>query len=88
MFFLKSAFCRVFQTAFRFVLPILPYREPQIIDSCDQLGSVFKKESIKSVLIVTDKGIINNGLVKPVEDVLKKNVFLTLCMIILNLTPQ
>ena len=30
-------------------------------------------ENIKSVLIVTDKGIVSNGLVTPVIDVLKKN---------------
>lgn len=71
MFFLKSVFCRVFQTAFRMMLPILPYREPEIINSCSGLYEVFKKESIKSVLIVTDKGIVKNGLVMPLEEVLK-----------------
>jgi len=57
MFFLKSAYCRVFQTAFRLALPLLPYREPDIIHSCSDLGSVCKKEKAASVLIVTDKGI-------------------------------
>ena len=73
MFFLKSAYCRVFQTAFRMALPILPYREPEIINSCSGLSEVFKKGNIKSVLIVTDKGIVNNGLVVPLEEVLKDN---------------
>ena len=73
MFFIKSAFCRVFQTAFRIALPILPYREPEIVISCTDLGDVLKKENIKSVLIVTDKGIVNNGLVSPLEEVLKKS---------------
>ena len=27
MFFLKAAYCRIFQGAFRLVLPVLPYRE-------------------------------------------------------------
>ena len=57
MFFLKSAFCRVFQTAFRIALPFLPYREPEIIKSCSELEYVFRKERIKSPLIVTDNGI-------------------------------
>ena len=57
MFFLKAAFCRVFQTAFRLALPVLPYREPEIVNSCAELDHVFKKENIHSVLIVTDKGI-------------------------------
>jgi alcohol dehydrogenase class IV len=58
---------------FRAALPILPYREPQIISSCDELGSVFKKEKTTSVLVVTDAGIIKNGIVVPVEEALKAN---------------
>ena len=66
----NKVFCRVFQTAFRLALPILPYREPEIVPSCTDLGKVLEKEQIKSVLIVTDKGIVNNGLVAPLEKVL------------------
>ncbi len=73
MFFIKSAFCRVFQTAFRIALPILPYREPEIVNSCAELSNVFKKENIKSVLIVTDKGIVKNGLLLPLEEALKES---------------
>ncbi len=72
MFFLKSAFCRVFQTTFRIALPFLPYREPEIIKSCSELEYVFRKERIKSPLIVTDSGITRNSLTKPLEDILKK----------------
>ena len=71
MFFVKSLYCRVFQAAFRMALPVLPYREPEIINSCTELGRVLKKEKATSVLVVTDKGIVNNGLLMPVEDVLK-----------------
>ena len=63
MFVLKAAFCRVFQMAFRIAMPVLPYRKPEILTSCNELGKVFKKENIKSVLIVTDKGIVANGLI-------------------------
>lgn len=72
MFFLKSAFCRIFQTAFRIALPFLPYREPKIIKSCSELEYVFRNEGIKSPLIVTDSGITRNSLTKPLEDILKK----------------
>ena len=64
-------YCRIFQTAFRVALPVLPYREPEIIRSCAEIGKVAKKEKISSVLIVTDKGIVNNGLVDPVEAALQ-----------------
>ena len=73
MFFLKSFYCRVFQTAFRAALPILPYREPEIINSCSELGKVFKRENTKSVLIVTDAGIVKNGLTLPLEKTLNHN---------------
>ena len=71
MFFPKAIFCRVFQAAFKMALPALPYREPDIINSCSGLGAVFRKEQISSVLVVTDKGIVSNGLHKPVETVLQ-----------------
>ena len=73
MFIIKSAFCRGFQMVFRMALPFLPYREPEIVSSCPKLGRVFAKEATKSVMIVTDKGIVNNGLITPIEDVLKKS---------------
>ncbi len=73
MFILKKLGCRIFQTAFRAALPILPYREPKIVSSCDGLGDVFKKENIKSVLIVTDKGIVGNGLTEPLIAAVMKN---------------
>ena len=79
MFFQKAVFCRVFQAAFRMALPVLPYREPEIIGSCLELDKVFKKEKISSVLIVTDKGIVGNGLVKTLEEVLQASgVFYTI----------
>lgn len=71
MFYVKSLYCRVFQLAFKLAMPLLPYRDPQIVTSCSELGNVFAKERIKSVLIVTDKGIVNNGLVQPLEKVLQ-----------------
>lgn len=72
MFFLKTAFCRIFQSVFRLALPFLPYREPTIISSCEEIYKVINKENIQSLLIVTDKGIVANGLVKPMESVLQK----------------
>ena len=72
MFILKKWGCRIFQAAFRAALPILPYREPKILPSCDALATAFKEVKTKSALIVTDAGIMKNGLVAPVERVLKE----------------
>lgn len=71
MFFPKAVFCRVFQAAFRIAIPVLPYREPQIVSACSELDKVIRKERIKSVLIVTDRGVAAYGLVQPVEQALK-----------------
>ena len=40
MFFLKSVYCRIFQGAFRIAMPLLPYRDPEIISSCNEIGEV------------------------------------------------
>lgn len=73
MFFVKSIICRGVQTALRMAMPFLPYREPEIVSSCEGLGRVLKKEKARFVLIVTDRGIFNSGLVAPLETVLKEN---------------
>ncbi len=73
MFVLKKLGCRTFQAAFRAALPLLPYREPKIVSSCEGLGDVFQKEKVTSVLIVTDRGIVENGLTEPLMAVVEKN---------------
>lgn len=70
MFWLKKFGCRIFQLSFRMVLPFLPYREPKFLESCEKLDWIMEKEKLNSVLIVTDEGIVKNGLTKPVEEVL------------------
>ena len=72
MFLPKAIYCRIFQAAFRMALPILPYREPEILSKCSDLGAVLKIEKSRSVLVVTDKGIVANGLLAPVEETLRK----------------
>ncbi len=69
----SKLFCRAFQIAFRAALPILPYREPKIVPSCSELGDVLGKEKSTSVLVVTDAGIVKNGLTNSIENVLKEN---------------
>lgn len=70
MFFLKAAYCRIFQSVIRFANPILPYRVPKVVDSVTQLGDILRKESVRSVLIVTDKGIVENGLTDSIKEIL------------------
>ena len=72
MFILKKLGCRLFQAVFRAALPFLPYRDPVILSDCDALGSVLQKEGLDRVLVVTDRGIVEHGLTRPLEESLKK----------------
>ena len=68
----KKIYCRTYQFIFKLALPFMPYRKPNILSSCEDIPDVLKKHKIESVLIVTDKGIVNAGLldnlVKPLEE--------------------
>ena len=67
---LKKAYCRIYQAAFRAALPLLPYREPQILHSCKELPETLSTNSISNLMIVTDKGIVKFGLAAKVTAVL------------------
>lgn len=69
----KKIYCRVFQTGFYIAMPFLPYREPTIYSSVEEIPDILKKEKINSILLVTDKGIRNLGISKPLEETLKLN---------------
>ena len=60
---IRSAYCRVFQTAFRLALPLLPYRDPQILKSVDMAAATLVYHGKRNALIVTDKSIHGLGLV-------------------------
>ena len=72
MFFLKKIYCRIFQAVFRAALPLLPYREPVKLNAMSELDGVFKKEHIKRLMVVTDRGIRDSGILTLLEDILKQ----------------
>ena len=69
---IKAIYCRTVQAVFRAALPVLPYREPEIFRSCAELDTVFAKENIRRVLIVTDEGIVRSGIAGQLEAALEK----------------
>ena len=74
----KKLYCRTFQTAFKIAIPLLPYREPIILKTNDDVISVLKKQNKKSVLLVTDKGLKSLGLTKSLEEsILNANISLS-----------
>lgn len=73
MNFFKALWYRTYQTVFKILLPVLPYREPQILKNYDELVFEFKRNNISKCLLVTDAGLNKLGLTKALEDSLKQN---------------
>lgn len=46
MFVVKAIYCRLVQICFRLALPVLPYREPEIVDSCEGLGRMMERHPL------------------------------------------
>ena len=60
--------CRAYQLTFRAALPILPYREPERLNSLSDAVSLLKKKNISSVLLVADGGVYALGLCRTLEE--------------------
>lgn len=69
----KKFYCRVFQTVFRAALPLLPYREPEIMHSVNDVASLTDKLGVKSVMLVTDSGLRGAGITAPLEKLLEEH---------------
>ena len=69
---LKKLYCRCFQISFRAALPLMPYREPKLIDGFSGVSKVLRKHNITRLLLVTDPGVYSLGLTTPLEQILKK----------------
>lgn len=64
---------RSFQTMFKLVIPILPYRTPQVLHSVTQIPSVLQAQGISRVLIVTDGFLHVSGALEPMKKALSEN---------------
>ncbi len=71
----KKFWCRLYQGVFRLVLPLMPYREPQILESVIDVKDILREKNIHNVMLVTDAGVRGLGLTKELEDDLIKNGF-------------
>ena len=66
-----AAGCRVFQTVFKLAIPLLPYREPKILNHVKEVPAVLKEQGISCVLIVTDAFLHGSGLLDPLKQALR-----------------
>lgn len=69
----KKIFSRVFQGVMHTLIPVLPYREPEILNGLDKIPELLKESGIAKVMLVTDKGIRGLGLTASLEKDLEEN---------------
>lgn len=63
--------CRTYQAFFKIAMPLLPYREPKVLESVLNIKEVLKEKNISKVLLVTDEGV--KKLTKTLVEDLKAN---------------
>lgn len=68
----KKAYARTYQTIFKLAIPLMPYREPKILKTNEEVVDVLKSHNKSSVLLVTDKGIRGLNLTKALETAITK----------------
>lgn len=73
MNFFKKLYCRVYQFIFKLAMPLLPYKEPKILDSVLQISSELKKQNMDRVLLVTGPNLRAKKITEPLEKDLEQN---------------
>ena len=68
---MKKVFCRSFQFVLRCALPVLPYRDPKVVNSVENIPQCLKEKKIGNVLIVTDGFLHLSGMLEPMKKALQ-----------------
>lgn len=63
----KRIYCRIYQTILKLSLPFLPYRQPKILKTDDDVVKVLQENKINQILLVTDKSIRSLSLTRSLE---------------------
>ncbi len=75
---LKNAYYRTYQAAFRMVMPVLNWDEPELLKgpgAIKDLPALVKSKGVNNVLIVTDKGLMSLNLLDSLfENLEKQNI--------------
>ena len=69
---LMKGYCRGFQLVFRLAMPLMPYREPERLDSIQSLPALLERLGIQTVLMVTDRPLREAGVTRPLEKLLEQ----------------
>lgn len=65
-------YCRAFQLVFRAALPVLPYRQPKLLGSLQDVAPLLRSKKIRSILLVADAGVRRLGLTAALEESLRR----------------
>ena len=72
MGFARRIGCRAVQAVFRAAMPLLPYREPELLASIEDIAPVLSAQGVTSVLLVTGPTIHRLGLTRGLEESLAR----------------
>lgn len=64
--------CRIYQRVAWLAIPLLPYREPEKLAGLDEIVPLLHELGVDSVLMVTDRGLREGGLTRPLERLLER----------------
>ena len=65
-------FCRGYQICFRLALPLLPYRQPELLTAVTDIPSLLQREHIGRVLLITAAPLRALGLTQELEKALSQ----------------
>lgn len=69
----RKIYHRAFNLVMRMMIPLFPYREPELIPELEGVTELIRAQGYSRVMIVTDKGIRNLGLTAPLEKLIEEN---------------
>ena len=67
---IQTIYYRTYQTFFRMAIPFMPYRKPVLLSDFSQIITQLRKDSIRSVLMITGKTVHTSGQTTPLETLL------------------
>ena len=69
----RRIFHRTFNLGMRLMIPLFPYREPELIREIGGVTDLIKSKGYTNVMIVTDRGIRTLGLTEPLERLIESS---------------
>ena len=69
----KKLYCRIFQKIMYLAIPLLPYREPILLNENIDIITILKNKKINSVLLMTGRSVRRLGLTSELEKLLDDN---------------